>query len=257
MSASAKPQFSSFKEYRSAYAAAVGLIVDRVPGVREQMLIMGSGPVSTMHLAHRQSWDVDLATKTTFADTKGVLKGFEKGFGKDFSYSGDRDLGIFQGTLRLPDAPPISVDILPAQHTFLAAELEPQAALSRFTCLSMAGYARIKAQTLSDRKDFKDIYDLAALANHPSGHDAVIRSLNRHCNKGALRQGIDMCRGLDHASHGLHLLPTGFRPVTEKHLESFGDQMETTLERKVKIDSARRESDRFDRIAESFSPAFG
>ncbi len=249
------PSFKSFKEYRTSYQLALATIAEKVPGITDKVVVIGTGPVAAMHLGHRQSWDIDLSMKRPLHHPSTVIKGLKNGFGKGFTYHGDDDIGIYHGELTLNGIPPISVDLFPhaEQHRLATADFEHHKPLGGFTTLSLSGYGRVKAGTLMDRNDFKDIYDLAALNAHPSGSAIVERSLLRDCDKKGIRTALQMARGLDYAGSNLHAQIQGFKPVSEQAVDQLAERMQGVLDRKEKIDRARAEDRRFDSFDRDFS----
>jgi hypothetical protein len=227
----------------------MNLIAEKVPSAREQMLILGTSPISALHTGHRPSWDVDMVAKGASENPK-LFRAFQKAFGNEFrAEERDDDLGIYKCVLGLGglNLPAIDIDILPSQFGFRTEDLEYHRSLGGFTTLSVPGYARMKVNTIQDRRDFKDVYDLASVYQHPAGRATVAQTLARQTPINTLQQAIGMARGLDYESEGYHRVPPGFRPATHEHMEALAQQMETTMLRKEMIRDARRQERALDR----------
>lgn len=245
----AKDIFPDFRAYRQAFMSVAKEVLDAAPKMRERMIIAGTGAISTIHTAHRASWDLDLHGIELGTKTTPLVNQLRRTFGRRLSLNGDETTGMYQGELTVDRLPPISLDIFPAADPLPYSYYQPLPSLGIGT-FSLAGYAEAKARSLVERDDYKDFYDLAAVHGHSTeGAKLVDRWLMRRCSVEdmAIISLYGTPGKLERS--GFAEQPRGFLPVTEDNIQSLMSTIETVSQRKKAL-ALMRESDGEDRRVE-------
>jgi len=243
--------FSSFAQYREAYGAICSDMAAKVPDLRKKCFIKGTGPIATHHLKHRVSWDVDLTTRGAFDSPEPIFRKLKKAYGNRLAMDGDESCGMYQGSLRVGDLPPINVDLFSALESISPKSTETHPLLGSIPSISLPSYIDIKAATLNDRDDPKDVYDLCACHRVPAYETYVAERLWRKCGLLTLGKVGNMTGNFPLESY--QPKAKGFAPVTTDSLDNLHTKVEGQYSRMKVIDERRKEMRREERIDQQFS----
>lgn len=231
------PIFRDFDSYRAAFSRVLSHVAESVPQLRDRAMLHGTAAGSLGGLRHRESWDLDLMGQQFGCSVADLANQMERRLRGQLRWdSREEETSMFMGRLALPDLPEIDVQLFSNVHESIDFRPSPEEDFGGMPVICVDDYAEMKAQSLLERNQPKDLRDFAACFNRDITSYAARRAINRF-SAGSLQRILAKTQRT--SSERLLRAAPGFNPTTVEDLANLAEHCDIRIQ-KLKLVAMHR-----------------
>jgi hypothetical protein len=158
---------------------AIKIIAERCPRLRESCYWAGTSAIAVEELHHRQSFDIDLHTKTALQDVRPLLAEIQRAFPNEVEISQAPDAygSGFRVVVAISGIEGVTLEVLSNFQNVPDEQLVESRTAKGLQRLSLRKYIEDKIQCLVERTEARDLIDIHAVMQYRPELEQVMKTI--------------------------------------------------------------------------------